>query len=73
LSVATRSREDVNSGGADVNGRRSNPLIPSHNQPGRYIWPPKWGVGVEGNQLMNDVGGGGAALEKEKKGVVATQ
>ena len=37
LSVATRSRENVNRGGADMNGRRSHPLIPSHNQPGGYI------------------------------------
>ena len=68
MSVATRSYEDVNGGGANVNGRRSLPLITLHNKRGRYIWPPEWGVGVEGLSINECCREGEVLLSKRKKG-----
>ena len=67
MSFTTCSHEDVNGGSANVNGRRLHQLITSHNKRGCYIWLLKRVWGRRDYQLMNDVGGGGAALEKKKR------
>ena len=68
MSVATCSHEDVNGGGADVNGCRLHPLITLHTKWGCYIWPPEWGVGVEGLSINECCREGEALLSKRKKG-----
>ena len=67
MSVATRSHEHVNGGGADVNGRRSHPLITSHKNGDAKSGHLNGVWGWRDYQLMNDVGGE-ALLSKRKKG-----